>query len=79
MLVSGIDPCILPRMLSSNQRAGEQSNTPPLPHAQRMRSAAAAGQSCFLQHSDAIVWLGSGACHPHQAGTVGTSAAQMTR
>lgn len=82
-MVSGFDPSIFSLILPSEQHAGERRDTLPLPRARRMRSAAAAGQSCFLQHSAAIVWLGSGAAqgtsHPHQAGMVGTSAAQQHR
>lgn len=81
--VSGIDPSIFSLILPSEQRAGEWRATIPLPRARRMRSMVAAGQSRFLQHSAAIVWPGSeaaqGASHPHQAGTVGTSATQQQR
>lgn len=78
--VSGFDPSIFSLILPSEE---DWRDTLPLPRARRMRSAVAAGQSRFLQHSAAIVWPGPGAAqgasHPRQAGTVGTSVAQQHR
>lgn len=79
MLLSGINPSIFSLILPSERHAGARRDTLPLPCAQRMRTAVAARQSCFLRHSAAIVQLGSGPSHPHQAGTARTSAAQQHR
>lgn len=77
MLLSGINPSIFSLTLPSAGHAGVQRDTLPLPCAQQMRIVVAARHSCFLQHSAAIVQLGSGLSHPHQdAGTAWTSAAK---
>lgn len=55
MLVMGFDPSLFSMILPSEQRAGEQRDAIPLPRAWWMWSAVAARQSCFLQHSAAIV------------------------
>lgn len=80
MLLSGMSPSIFSLILPREGHAGAWRDTLPLPCAQRTQSAVAAGQSCFLQHSAAIVQLGSGPSHPHQdAATARTSAAQQHR
>lgn len=79
MLLSGINPSIFSLILPREQRAGARRDTLPLPCAQQIQTTVAAGQSCFLQHSAAIVQLGSGPSHPHQAGTARTSVAQQHR
>lgn len=79
MLLSGINPSIFSLILPSEGHAGVQRDTIPLLCAQRLWTVVAARQSCFLQHSAAIVQLGSGPSHPHQAGRARTSAAQQHR